>query len=58
MKSPHCMMAVSVAVKSMGGAMRKKVKPGKDEIELSGSTKASIVDAIEKAGYTVANNLK
>ena len=58
MKSPHCIMAVSSAVKSMEGAMLKKVTPGEAEIELSGSTKASKVDAIEKAGYTVANNLK
>lgn len=55
MKSPHCMMAVGNAVKSMGGAILKNATPGKVEIELSGLTKASVVEAIERAGYTVAN---
>jgi len=48
-------MAVSGAVKSIGGAMLKKVTPGEAEIELSGSAKAFVVEAIEKAGNTVAN---
>jgi len=55
MKSPHCTMAVSGAVKSIGGAMLKKVTPGEAEIELSGSAKAFVVEAIEKAGNKVAN---
>lgn len=55
MKSPHCMMVVSGALKNLSGAALKKVVPGEAEIELSGATKASIVEVIEKAGYTVAN---
>lgn len=55
MKSPHCMMVVSGTVKTLDGATLKKVSPGEAEIELSGATKDSVVAAIEKAGYTVAN---
>lgn len=55
MKSPHCMMMVSSALKGMTGVSLKKVAPGEAQIELSGATKVSVVDAIEKAGYTVAN---
>lgn len=55
MKSPHCMMVVSGALKTIAGASLKKVSPGQAEIELSGATKDSIVQAIEKAGYTVTN---
>ena len=56
MKSPHCMMTVSGVIKNMEGALLKKIMPGEAEIELSGTTKTSVVDAIEKAGYPVANN--
>lgn len=55
MKSPHCMMVVSSTVKAIAGATLKKVTPGQAEIELAGATKDSIVQAIEKAGYTVTN---
>jgi copper chaperone len=55
MKSPHCMMMVSNALKDMQGATLKKVSPGAAEIELSGATKTLVVEAIEKAGYTVSN---
>lgn len=55
MKSPHCMMVVSGALKNLNGASLKKVAPGIAEVELSGGTKASVVEAIEKAGYTVTN---
>jgi copper chaperone len=55
MKSPHCMMVVSGAIKTVEGATLKKVSPGVAEIELSGATKASVVEAIEKAGYTITN---
>ena len=55
MKSPHCMMVVSGTVKTITGAAMKKVIPGQAEIELSGATKDSVVQAIEKAGYTVTN---
>jgi copper chaperone len=55
MKSPHCMMVVSGALKSMQGVTIKKMASGSAEIELSGATKASVVETIEKAGYTVTN---
>lgn len=55
MKSPHCMMVVSGAVKAIAGATLKKVSPGQAEIELSDATKDSVVQAIEKAGYTITN---
>jgi copper chaperone len=55
MKSPHCMMVVSSAFKTISGATLKKVLPGEAEIELSGATKDLVIDAIEKAGYTVTN---
>lgn len=55
MKSPHCMMVVSGTLKNVEGASLKKVAPGIAEIELSGATKASVVEAIEKGGYRVTN---
>lgn len=55
MKSPHCMMVVSEALKNLSGAALKKVVPGEAEIELSGATKDLVIDTIEKAGYTVSN---
>jgi copper chaperone CopZ len=55
MKSPHCMMVVSGALKNVQGAAIKKLASGSAEIELSGATKALIVETIEKAGYSVAN---
>ena len=55
MKSPHCMMVVSGTIKKLEGAALKKVSPGVAEVELSGASKASVVEAIEMAGYTVVN---
>lgn len=55
MKSAHCMMTVSGTLKNLKGTVIKKIESGEVEIELSGATKASVVDAIEKAGYLVAN---
>lgn len=55
MKSPHCIMTVTGIVKGMAGANLKNISSGVAEIELSGATKASVVDAIEKAGYNVTN---
>ena len=55
MRSPHCMMMVSTAVKNQGGAAMKKVSPGEAEIELQSATKAAVIEAIEKAGYPVNN---
>lgn len=49
------MMVVSNAMKSLEGATLKKVSPGEAQIELSGASRASVVEVIEKAGYTVAN---
>ena len=54
MKSAHCQMAVTNAVKSVGGTI-KSVSPGRAEIELAENlTHDVLVDAIKKAGYTVA----
>lgn len=55
MKSPHCMMVVSNTLKGITGVSLKKVAPGEAQIELSGASKVSVVEAIEKAGYTVTN---
>jgi copper chaperone CopZ len=55
MKSAHCIMTVSGTLKNLKGTAIKKIEPGEVEIELSGATKAYVVDAIEKAGYPVAN---
>jgi copper chaperone CopZ len=55
MKSPHCMMVVSGTVKNLTGVALKKISPGEAEIELSVTTKVSVIEAIERAGYTVAN---
>jgi len=55
MKSPHCIMTVSETIKNTKGVLLKKITPGEAEIELSGTAKASVVEAIEKAGYLVAN---
>jgi copper chaperone CopZ len=55
MKSQHCIMTVTGIVKGMAGTNLKNISSGVAEIELSGVTKASVVEAIEKAGYNVAN---
>lgn len=55
MKSPHCQMTVTNAVKAIGGNV-KSVAPTKAEIELAnGLSKETIVAAIQKPGYNVAN---
>jgi len=54
MKSAHCQVTVTNAVKANGGTIRS-VAPAKADIELSdGITRQAIVKAIEKAGYRVA----
>lgn len=55
MKSPHCQMTVTSAVKAIGGGV-KNIAPTKAEIELAnGLTRDAVVHAIQKAGYNVAN---
>lgn len=55
MKSSHCQMTVTTAVKSVGGNV-KSISPTKAEIELSnGLSKDTLVQAIQKAGYNVVN---
>ncbi len=49
------MMVVSGTLKGMTGVAVKKLSPGEAQVELSGASKASVVEAIEKAGYTVSN---
>jgi copper chaperone CopZ len=52
MKNAHCQMTVTNAVKEIGGKV-KSIAPTKVEIELNGLSRASLVQAIEKAGYHV-----
>jgi copper chaperone CopZ len=55
MKSPHCQMTVTSAVKATGGNV-KSVSPTKAEIELgAGLTKDAVIQAIQKAGYNVVS---
>lgn len=55
MKSLHCQMTVTSAVKAIGGGV-KTIAPTTAEIELSnGLTRDAVVQAIQKAGYNVAN---
>jgi copper chaperone CopZ len=55
MKSSHCQMTVTSAVKSIGGRI-KSIAPTQAEIELdNGLTRDALVQAIQKAGYNVAN---
>jgi copper chaperone CopZ len=55
MKSPHCMMTVAGAIKTLKGVNVKKISPGVVEIELSEIAKNAVIKAIEKAGYTVSD---
>jgi len=55
MKSAHCMMTVTNALKPLGGAQVKQMSSGKEEIELNGTTREQVVATIEKAGYQVTN---
>jgi copper chaperone CopZ len=53
MKSPHCQMTVTNAVKNAGASV-KSIAPAAAEIELqNGVTKETIIDAIKNAGYKV-----
>lgn len=53
MKSPHCQMTVTSAVKAIGGNV-KSVSPAQAAIELSnGLTKEAVIQAIQKTGYNV-----
>jgi copper chaperone CopZ len=55
MKSSHCQMTVTGAVKAIGANV-KSVAPTKAEIELAaGVTKDAVIQAIQKAGYNVVN---
>lgn len=49
------MMVVSSTLKDMTGVSLKKVTAGEAQIELSGATRDLVVEAIEKAGYSVTN---
>lgn len=56
MKSAHCQMTVTNAVKAIGGNVTH-IAPAKAEIELmNGLTKEVVVQTIEKAGYKVSDN--
>jgi copper chaperone CopZ len=52
MKNAHCQMTVANAVTEIGGKV-KSIAPTKVEIELHDLSRASVVQAIEKAGYNV-----
>lgn len=55
MKSPHCQMVVSQAIKAAGGTVRA-MSPQKVELDLNSSlTKETVVEAITKAGYKVSS---
>lgn len=49
------MMVVTNTLKIMSGASLKRIASGEAEVELTGATKSDVVQAIEKAGYRVAN---
>lgn len=55
MKSAHCMMTVTSVLNKLEGANLKNILPGAAEIELTGTTRSAVVEAIEKAGYNVTN---
>ncbi|HEY0744419.1 MAG TPA: heavy-metal-associated domain-containing protein [Chryseosolibacter sp.] len=55
MKSPHCQMTVTNAVKAIGGSVRS-VAPTRAEIELNNElTRDAVIHAIQRAGYNVVN---
>lgn len=55
MKNTHCQMTVSDTVKKLGAEI-KSIAPAQLDLSLTeGLTKQTVVDAIEKAGYTVSN---
>ena len=54
MKSPHCQMTVTNAVKAIGGNVRS-IASTKAEIELTSNlSKDAVITAIKKAGYNVS----
>jgi copper chaperone CopZ len=56
MKSPHCQMTVTNAVKATGGAILT-IAPARVQINLeNGATKDAVIKAIENAGYHVNIN--
>ena len=57
MKSPHCQMTVTNAVKAIGGNI-KSIAPAKAEIEFGNElTKDAVIEAIQNAGYKVVNGI-
>lgn len=53
MKSPHCQMTVTNALRSAGASVRS-IAPTKAEVGLTnGLTKEGVIRAIQKAGYNV-----
>lgn len=53
MKSAHCRLKVTNAVKATGATI-KSIGPAKAEIELAnGQSKEAVISAIQKAGYDV-----
>jgi copper chaperone CopZ len=49
------MMTVTSVLNKLEGATLKNISPGAAEIELTGTTRSAVVEAIEKAGYNVTN---
>lgn len=54
MKSPHCIMTVSKALRDIAHINIKNLSPGQAEIELLDNNQVSVLEAIKKAGYQVA----
>ena len=55
MKSHHCQITVTSAVKAIGGNV-KSVAPTEAEIEFGdGVTREAVIQAIQTAGYKVVN---
>lgn len=55
MVSHHCQMTVQNTVSKIEGAIVKGVQPAQLQIGLENSPLASVIEAIEKAGYRVAD---
>jgi copper chaperone CopZ len=53
MKSPHCQMTVSNAIKSAGGNVRSVSTQQAELLLPKHIAKEAVVDAIKKAGYQV-----
>jgi copper chaperone len=55
MQSVHCQTRVNNAVKNIAGVQVEEVKAGKLTVSVpSDDTKNEVINAIEKAGYTVS----